>query len=106
MLVVLINNRSKCVIVCSLCFNSKCDCVYNVTAGSLSLGVGNEHLWANLHKPTWQLTILVSILKFNKRSTNQVLLKCLLILLGGGRLGGISGGCPTPDVKTNGYANR
>ena len=41
MLVVLINNASKCVIVCHLCFNFKCVFV---------LGSGSEHLWANLYK--------------------------------------------------------
>ena len=51
MLVVLINNsRSKCVIFCSLCYNSKCVYVLNAMAGSVSLGTGCEHLWANLHK--------------------------------------------------------
>lgn len=36
MLVVLINNLSKCAIVCSLCFNSKCVYVWNALAGSMS----------------------------------------------------------------------
>ena len=36
MLVVLINNISICVILCSLCFNSKCVYVWNALAGSMS----------------------------------------------------------------------
>ena len=50
MLVVLINDTSLGVIVCFLCFNSKCVYVRNATASSGSSGAGSEHLSQNLHK--------------------------------------------------------